>query len=447
MAKRVKRNDPYRSWGGYPPARHTQVLSATWRDDPIPPSALTDSSCLCFGNGRSYGDACLNDGGALIDARGLDHFISFNPEDGVLECEAGLLLSDIIRVVLPKGWFLPVSPGTQFVTVGGAIANDVHGKNHHRAGSMGHHIQTLQLLRSDGSRLSCSLSENSDLFRATIGGMGLTGLITRAQLQLKPVAGPYIDQELTPFSNIDEFLAISEKADTQFEHTVAWIDCTAKGKQLGRGIMMGGNHSEDPQENNAPSRHKSLTLPFTPPFSLVNGMSLKLFNALYYRMQRRKSGRSRIHYRPFFYPLDNILSWNRMYGPKGFFQYQCVVPIALGTDAVREMLTQIQRQGAGSFLAVLKRFGNHPPAGMLSFAREGYTLSLDFPNRGQQTLELLESLDQITREVGGAVYPAKDARMSAESFQRYYPNWPEFAAHKDPAFSSSFWRRVTESSA
>ena len=185
MAKRVKRNDPYRSWGGYPPARHTQVLSATWRDDPIPPSALTDSSCLCFGNGRSYGDACLNDGGALIDARGLDHFISFNPEDGVLECEAGLLLSDIIRVVLPKGWFLPVSPGTQFVTVGGAIANDVHGKNHHRAGSMGHHIQTLQLLRSDGSRLSCSLSENSDLFRATIGGMGLTGLITRAQAATK----------------------------------------------------------------------------------------------------------------------------------------------------------------------------------------------------------------------------------------------------------------------
>ena len=377
----------------------------------------------------------------------LDHFISFSPEDGVLECEAGLLLSDIIRVVLPQGWFLPVSPGTQFVTVGGAIANDVHGKNHHRAGTIGHHIQTLQLLRSDGSRLSCSLSENSDLFRATIGGMGLTGLITRARLQLKPVAGPYIDQELTPFSNIDEFFAIAEKTDTKFEHTVAWIDCASKGNELGRGIMMGGNHSEDPQENDAPSRHKFLTLPFTPPFSLVNGLSLKLFNALYYRMQRRRSGRSRIHYRPFFYPLDNILSWNRMYGPKGFFQYQCVVPIALGKEAVREMLTQIERQGAGSFLAVLKRFGNHPPAGMLSFAREGYTLSLDFPNRGQQTLELLESLDQITREAGGAVYPAKDARMSAESFQRYYPNWPEFAAHKDPAFSSSFWRRVTESSA
>lgn len=447
MAEFAKRADPYRSWGRYPPASHTQVLSATWRDDPIPPAALTDSSCLCFGNGRSYGDSCLNDGGALIDTRGLDHFINFSPEDGVLECEAGLLLRDIIKTVLPQGWFLPVSPGTQFVTLGGAIANDVHGKNHHRAGSMGHHIQTLQLLRSDGSRLSCSLSENRDLFRATIGGMGLTGLITHAKLQLKPVAGPYIDQELTPFSNIDEFFAIVEETDAQFEHTVAWIDCAAKGKQLGRGIMIGGNHSKDTQENGTPSRDRFLTLPFTPPFSMVNGFSLKLFNEFYYRMQRRKSGRSRIHYRPFFYPLDNILLWNRMYGPKGFFQYQCAVPIDLGKDAVRDMLTQIERRGAGSFLAVLKQFGNHPPAGLLSFAREGYTLSLDFPNRGPQTLELLKSLDLITSKAGGAVYPAKDARMSAESFQKYYPNWSEFAAYKDPAFSSSFWRRVTESNA
>jgi len=439
----VNASGRYRPWGGYPQANHKRVVRLKWRNERLP--AIDDGRCLAFGNGRSYGDSCLNEGGTLLDTRLLDRFVSLDSITGVLSCESGVLLSEILAVTLPKGWFLGVTPGTQFVTLGGAIANDVHGKNHHRAGTFGHQLRSFELLRSDGSRLTCSAGQNAKLFRATIGGLGLTGLITRAQISLKPVKGPFIDQEILPFANIDEFFRLAAETDQRFEHTVAWVDCAAAGPQLGRGILMCGNHAEAPAESGRGPGHR-LSFPFTPAVSLVNGLSLRLFNELYYSLQHRRAGKSRIHYRPFFYPLDNILSWNRMYGPKGFFQYQCAVPLAQGEAAVRELLARIGRSGTGSFLAVLKRFGNRPPAGLLSFPREGYTLALDFPNHGATTLALLESLDEVTRQVRGAVYPAKDARMSAESFQLYYPQWRDFARYVDPSFSSSFWRRVTGSS-
>jgi FAD/FMN-containing dehydrogenase len=423
--------------------RHKDIFPARWPTDPLAGKGdVSGGSLLPFGNGRSYGDSCLNDGGSLIDARPLDRFVSFDAQSGLLHCEAGVLLSEILALTVPRGWFLPVTPGTQFVTLGGAIANDVHGKNHHRAGSFGNHVESLELLRSDGSRRHCSPGQNEGLFGATIGGLGLTGLITRAGIRLKPVAGPFIDQALVPFASIHDFFALAAGTDEQFEHTVAWVDCSAAGSSLGRGILMCGNHASRPSTGESGSRHL-LSIPVTPPVSLIGSWSLKLFNGLYFRLQRRKQGRSQVHYRPFFYPLDNILSWNRIYGPRGFFQYQCAVPFGRGEAAIREMLERIGRSGAGSFLAVLKRFGGIQSPGILSFPRQGYTLALDFPNHGDRTLSLLESLDDVTREAGGAVYPAKDARMSPESFQTYYPQWRVFAGHKDPAFSSSFWRRVT----
>ncbi len=396
---------------------------------------------LPYGNGRSYGDVCLNDGGTLLVARGLDRFIGFDASTGVLDCEAGVLLVEIIELVLAQGWFLPVTPGTCFVTVGGAIANDVHGKNHHRAGSFGNHVLDLELQRSDGQVLLCSDSDNREWFEATIGGLGLTGLIRRARLQLRRVPGPWIGGDSRRFGDLQEFFALAREADANHEYTVAWVDCAAGGSRLGRGIFMCGDHVF---ENARPPSERRLRVPFTPPLSLINGLSLALFNQLYYHRAAACNPDALWHYRPFFYPLDAVLDWNRIYGPKGFFQYQCVIPEAPAQDALGEMLRRIAHAGSGSVLAVLKLFGPICSRGILSFPRLGATLALDFPNRGTSTLTLLESLDQITREAGGAVYPAKDARMSASSFQRYFPGWERFRAFVDPNFSSSLWRRVTE---
>jgi FAD/FMN-containing dehydrogenase len=395
---------------------------------------------LPYGNGRSYGDVCQNDGGHLLAARGLNRFIAFDPATGILDCEAGVLLSEIIDRVLPQGWFPPVTPGTRFVTVGGAIANDVHGKNHHRAGSFGNHVLEFDLLRSDGNLLRCSHDAHREWFVATIGGLGLTGLITRVRMQLRRVPGPWIRGESLRFRSLGEFFMLSAASDHDYEYTVAWIDCAATGRALGRGVFMRGNHAYAVRRLPA---ERSLRVPLTPPLSLINGFSLRVFNRLYFHRPAAHVVDAIWHYRPFFYPLDSILEWNRIYGPRGFFQYQCVVPTQAAEDALSEMLRRIAGSGMGSFLAVLKMFGDAPSAGMLSFPRPGVTLALDFANRGSRTLALLDSLDAITRRAGGAVYPAKDARMSAASFQQYYPAWKEFARYVDPRFSSSFWRRVT----
>ena len=430
----------YPSWGRYPRARQRQV-AMVWRHQPLP---LADGDVLLpRGAGRSYGDSCLNDGGVLIDATGLDHFIRFDPEQGLLRCEAGVLLSDILQVIVPAGWFLPVTPGTRFVTLGGAIANDVHGKNHHRAGTFGCHVDRFELLRSDGRRIVCSADENADWYRATIGGLGLTGLITWAEILLHPLMSPCIDQETLRYQGLDEFFELSQASDQSHEYTVAWVDCLASGAGLGRGLFMRGNVLKQPRAPYPKPQGHGLAVPFDPPLSLVNHWTLSAFNRLYYHRQRQPSSRATVHYEPFFYPLDSIGQWNRIYGPKGFLQYQCVVPIDDGREAIGEILERISRSGMGSFLAVLKLFGDRPSPGLLSFPREGVTLALDFPNQGQQTLQLLEQLDQVTRAAGGAVYPAKDARMSPESFEAYFPNWRELERWRDPRLCSSFWRRVT----
>ena len=429
----------YSSWGRYPESRPSVVYRVRWTDEDLPP---TTSSLLPYGNGRSYGDSCLNNGGALLDTRGLDRILCFDRSTGVLRCEAGVLLADLLSHAVPMGWFLPVTPGTRFVTVGGAIANDVHGKNHHRAGTFGQHVLRLALRRSDRGVVVCSSRENTDLFHATLGGLGLTGLILWAEIQLRPIANPGIDYETIRFANLDAFFELSEDSERDYEYTVAWVDCLARGKSLGRGLFMRGNHASPRDKVPCPPRGAH-TFPTDPPFPLVNSWFLKVFNGLYYRKQIPTIRRSVSHYEPFFYPLDSVLHWNRLYGRRGFLQYQCVVPPESARESVRALLETIAAAKTGSFLTVLKVFGDRCSPGLLSFPRPGTTLALDFPHRGRRTLELLDQLDKIVASAGGAVYPAKDARMSGERFRQYFPRWKEFQNYIDPRFSSSFWRRVT----
>ena len=405
------------------------------------PAVPSQTSVLPYGNGRSYGDSCLNVGAALIPTRALDRFIALDAASGIVTCEAGILLDEMFRVIMPAGWFVPVTPGTRFVTLGGAIANDVHGKNHHAVGTIGRHLVRFELLRSDGQRLICSPTQNPDWFSATIGGLGLTGVITWAQLQLRPIAGPHMSVETIRFANLDEFLQLQSESDRDFEYTVAWVDCLGTGSQLGRGWLERANHASAP----APVQHaqsRGLNVPFAPPFSLVNAASLRLFNTLYYHRPRaRHSDR---WFESFFYPLDSIGNWNRLYGPRGLYQYQCVIPDAAGREGTAALLEAIARSGQGSFLAVLKAFGALESPGMLSFPRKGITLALDFPNRGQSLERLFVELDAIVRATGGRLYPAKDGRMPPELFREGFPRWREFTQFIDPRCSSSFWRRVMD---
>jgi FAD/FMN-containing dehydrogenase len=428
------------SWGRWPRCQQ-HLITLTSRFQRLPER----TPLLPHGNGRSYGDVCLNDGGTLLLTRHLDRFIRWDPLSGVLECEAGVLLSEIIDRTMPDGWLLPVTPGTALVTVGGAIANDVHGKNHHRAGSFGHHIIDFELQRSDRRTLRCSPDLNQEWFHATIGGLGLTGLIGSARLQLRRIPGPWIAGDSRRFANLGEFFALAASSDADYEYTVAWLDCASTGARLGRGIFIRGNHVEHTAA--APSIRAARRFPFTPPVSLVNGLSVRLFNELYFRRSAARVPDALWHYQPFLFPLDRLRDWNRIYGPNGFFQYQCLLPgsVAEQCAALQDMLQRIARSGQGSFLVVLKQFGAMPSLGLLSFARPGVTLALDFPNRGEPTLRLLDQLDAVTRAAGGAVYPAKDARMSGVSFRQYFPRWEQLRQLVDPAFSSSFWRRVTGS--
>jgi FAD/FMN-containing dehydrogenase len=395
-----------------------------------------EGSLLPYGNGRSYGDVCLNSGATLLHTRGLDHLISFDVENGVLVCEAGVLLADILNVFVPRGWFLPVTPGTRFVTVGGAIANDVHGKNHHQAGTFGCHVRRFELLRSDGSRRICSLSENVDWFAATIGGLGLTGMITWVEIALKRIKGPGVVVENTRFTGLDEFFALNASAEAQHEYTVAWIDCLAATP---RGIFMAGDH--DNAAGGVSSPNKALTFPLTPPVSAINSVTLRAFNFAYYN--RPLPAKTVVHYAPYFYPLDGIQHWNRLYGRQGFYQYQCVLPLA-ARDELREILRSISSSGQGSFLAVLKTFGDLSSPGLLSFPMPGITLALDFPNRGVPTRALFDRIDAIVGAVGGRLYAGKDARMAGDFFRRSYPRFNEFSGFVDPGFSSDFWRRISE---
>ena len=411
------------------PLRDRHTARARIAASPLP--------AIPYGNGRSYGDEALNDGGTVWLTRGLDRFIGFDVETGLLHCEAGVTLEEIIAVALPHGWFLPVTPGTQFATLGGAVANDVHGKNHHSHGTLGEHVRALTLLRSDGSAMACGPAQNADWFRATVGGMGLTGLISDVVLQLRRVAGPWIRSTIETFGSLTGFFELSSERSDAFEYSVAWIDCM--GKRDVRGVFLCGDHDDSaaPQPKAAVRSAHLL-----PPLRWVTPAATRAFNALYFRRSASRAGPSLQSYRSFFYPLDGVLEWNRLYGRAGFYQYQCVVPQSGQREAVAELLKAVAASGTGSFLSVLKTFGTRPALGLLSFPMPGTTLALDFANEGASTRRLFERLDAITAAAGGRLYAAKDAAMTPQLFRLGYPRLDEFTRFRDPGISSEMSRRL-----
>lgn len=433
----------YHSWGQYPNSPAQKVIPVNWATDALPP----DRPLLAYGLGRSYGDSCLNKDGVLLDVSALMHIRSFDKERGILRAEAGLSLSEILELIVPHGWFLPVSPGTKFVTLGGAVANDIHGKNHHGEGTFGRHVRCFELLRSTGERQTCSPSEASDLFAATIGGLGLTGLITWVEIQLKKIETPWIRMQAIRFHSLEEFFSLSEAAN-DVPYTAAWLDTTARGKTFGRGVFMQGDHAtkvEMGERSFIPTSHAAFKIPLDAPSVLLNRFSIRAFNTAYYYGPMHQAVPHIVPYDPFFYPLDMVGDWNRLYGKRGFLQYQCVIPLASAPEGIRQLLETGLASGLASFLSVLKMFGSLPSPGILSFPRAGATLAMDVPYEGKKTLLALNQLDDIVRSLDGRIYPAKDARMSAQDFQRMYPQWKAFSTFIDPAFSSSFWRRVTSS--
>lgn len=441
--RKLERVDDFRSWGRVLKASH-KVAKPSWRDE-LPEYLQIvrqqELSLIPAGLCRSYGDTMLNPDGAIFRMDGLNKLIQFDPETRMLRAEAGATFDALIPIILKQGFFLPVTPGTRFVTLGGAVANDVHGKNHHRNGTIGSWVRKIGLMKSDGQEITLDESDETGLFNATIGGLGLTGLITWLEIELVPVENAFIDSETVAFGNLDAFFALSDESDGRFEYTVSWIDCLAKGQSTGRGLFMRGNHATG--ENPLPKAgNTSLSMPVELPSFLMNRYSISAFNHAYYWKGRVSRSRSKVSLYPFFYPLDSIGNWNRMYGKGGMYQYQSAVPRAFQRDATHEMLKAIADEGQGSFLAVLKTFGDVASPGLLSFPRPGTTLALDFPNHGQSTLRLLARLDDIVHEAGGRLYPAKDGRMPAKMFQSGYPEWERFSDYVDPAFSSAFWRRV-----
>ncbi len=424
----------YPSWGNYPAEKSAQVVLLNSIEEPWP---KTEGKLLPRGLGRSYGDSCLNNMHTLMLTKNLNRILEFDPRRGEIICESGVTLEQVISLTASQGWFLPVTPGTKFVSVGGAVANDVHGKNHHKAGTFGRYVNRFEIRRSDGEQVVCSRDENKDLFQATIGGIGLTGLILWVSFQLKRIDSTFIKANVQAFDNLDKFLAISKQNET-CEYSVSWVDSMAKGKKLGRGIFISGNHAGSIHGFESP-HGKSKSVPFYFPSWTLNRLSVSAFNLLYYNRKKNQEGTQYQHYDPFFYPLDNIHDWNRIYGRRGFIQYQCVIPPEAD---YRVLLERISESGFASFLSVIKLFGNFPSEGILSFPMEGFTIAMDFPVK-KEIFSFLNKMDQLVIEMDGRVYIAKDARMSRESFEAFYPNINRFLPFVDPAFSSSFWRRVT----
>ena len=395
---------------------------------------------LAHGLGRSYGDVCLNHGGRLVRTGRLDRIMAADWSTGVVRAEAGLTIGGLLSVAVPRGWFVPVTPGTKFVTLGGAVANDVHGKNHHGAGTFGCHVRAVGLLRSDGETVEIGPGTRPHLFAATVGGLGLTGLIAWVELQLQPVASSDVEVETVRLADLDGFFRVASESH-DWPYTVAWVDCLAAGRRLGRGLFSRGRHAASGPLLPHPEAAR-LTVPRDAPAALLGPATVRLFNAAYSRQPATGETR-RVPYGKFLYPLDGITDWNKLYGGRGFFQHQSVVPMAEAPRALQKLLELTSSEGQGSFLVVLKLFGPRPSPGILSFPREGATFALDLPNRGPATLRLLDRMAEVVLKAGGRLYPAKDATMTAEQFRAGFPRWREVESYRDPAVSSDFWRRVT----
>lgn len=408
------------------------------------------SSILARGLGRSYGDTSVNAGGGVVSTTRLNRMIAFDPETGILECEAGVSLAEIIEVFLPRGYFVPVTPGTKFVTVGGAIANDVHGKNHHCDGTFCEFVESFQLLLPTGDEITCSKDENTDIFWATAGGIGLTGFILSARVRLTPVESAYINTDYTQCEDLDHALDAMAATDGAHKYSVAWVDCLARGGSLGRSVLMQGNHATVKQlSGERASRPFTLkqglpkTVPVNCPQFLLNPASVTAFNKVFYAAHPTAIGKI-VDYDRYFYPLDAIHHWNRLYGRKGFAQYQATLPHESKQGLIK-MLEKLAGSRRASFLAVLKTFGEQNP-GLLSHPMKGYTLTLDLPNHRGLTA-FLHELDRILLEHGGRLYLAKDAVARPETIAAMYPRLEEFKALRarlDPrgVLSSSMARRL-----
>jgi len=439
-------------WGNFPVEECNVYTPTRLRDVEAMFRFGEDEHFIMRGLGRSYGDAALNAGNGVIDATHLDKMIAFDREAGTIECEAGVSLAELIDVILPHGFFLPVSPGTRFVTLGGAIAADVHGKNHHIDGSIAAFIESFDLLTATCERITCSRDEHRDVFFATLGGMGLTGAILSAKMKLRQVESAYLDVHYERLANLTETLDRFNETDAIAPYSVAWIDCLATGESMGRSVLMRGEHARksalpshlraDPLKR-APLEPK-WTMPMQLPGFALNEFTVSMFNSLYYRMQ--KSRQAFVHYEPFFYPLDKLAHWNRMYGRRGFVQYQCVLPMETSRDGMAALLRTLSNSRMASFLAVLKSFGMES-GGLMSFPKPGHTLALDIPNTGESLRKLIASLDDIVLRHNGRVYLAKDALLQPAAVEDMYPRIEEFreiVKRLDPhdRLSSSMARRL-----
>lgn len=412
------------NWGNYP-AMESDERSFAF-DEQLKQVVASEGSFIPRGNGRCYGDASLAD--ITVSTLKYDKILSFDTQNGILECQSGITLDQVLEVIVPKGWFLPVTPGTKFITVGGAIASDVHGKNHHVDGCFSHHVHEMDVLLANGETVRCTPGLHTDLFEATCGGMGLTGVITRVKFGLKKIETSYIKQKQIKAANLDEVLRLFEEYK-DYTYSVAWIDCLQKGKDFGRSILILGEHATvnelpDSKKNDPLKlpRKKQITFPFNLPWWVLNTFTVKAFNFLYYAKNTRKEINNVVSYEPFFYPLDAILHWNRGYGSKGFVQYQFVVPMDAKQGLV-DILQKISDAGMGSFLAVLKVFGKQDS--LISFPTEGYTLALDFPVRNG-LMGFLDELDEIVLKYGGRLYMSKDARMKPSVLEAGYPRLQQF---------------------
>lgn len=405
------------------------------------------------GLGRSYGDASYDGRGVVLDSRGLDRYVAFDETTGLLRCEAGVSFADIVRTFVPRGWFLPTTPGTQFVTVGGAIAADVHGKNHHRVGSLGEHVVEFMLLLASGEVVRCARDENPDLFFATLGGMGLTGFVVDATIRLSRIETAYVTVDYRRSRCLDDSLEAFEQGDGSYEHSVAWVDCLATGESLGRGVVMRANHAtraDLPARASAnplalPPR-RPWSVPCAPPVSPLRPWTIRLFNEAFYAAHPDR--RAVVDIGRFFYPLDAVRGWNLLYGPKGFIQYQAFFPRATSMQGLRELLSKVSESGVASFLAVMKSCGK-ADGGLLSYLEPGHTLALDIPWHGSDAhmRELCGAFDAVLLRHGGRIYLAKDALTTAETFRTMYPRLAEFQSVRrrvDPAgrFSSALGRRL-----
>ena len=406
-------------WGRYPKIDAEVILPKTGS---ACASALKDPGLLIpRGLGRSYGDSSLAP--TVLETTELQYFQEFDPETGVLACDAGVSLYEILNVFIPQGCFLPVTSGTRFVTVGGAIASDIHGKNHHVDGTFCEHVLSFDIALGNGEIVTASPTQNPDLFHATCGGMGLTGVIISARIRIKPITSSEILETTIKAPNLDAVLDGFEKYIGS-TYSVAWIDCLAKGADLGRSLLMIGEHATD--GGLKVSSKKPITIPIDAPTQLLNPLSIKAFNTLYYGKVLQAEQSRRTSFETYFYPLDQMLHWNRLYGKPGFLQYQFVIPIATGREGMRRILEEITESGQGSFLAVLKAFGKQNE-NYLSFPVEGYTLALDFKVT-PSIFKLLDRLDELVLQYGGRLYLAKDVRMTEQTFKASYPRWQEFEA-------------------